>query len=203
MLPRHLPNGRLHVGCGMTYGPLRSVMPFPEDVAHMISMTQPWKTKDERCVIPHFVLQHLADRVLGVLKCESTPESVSAAVASWNSDELEDAIAEARGCGGKIRSQQEWLNHLSGFQYLFGTAGGGNQKSWREYAGKVSCRRPSLVRRACARLDANFGRSDWWTLARRARGGRADGHGGKTSADARACPRHQPRQAQLFSGFHS
>ncbi len=93
-------------------------VPFPDDVAHMISaMTQPWKTKDGRCGDPHFVLQHLADRVLGVLKCESTPDSVSAAVARWTADELEGAIASARGCGGKVRSQQEWLEHPQG-KYL-------------------------------------------------------------------------------------
>ncbi|MDP6874733.1 MAG: CoA transferase [Alphaproteobacteria bacterium] len=77
-------------------------------------ITQPFATKDGRWFLPHFGIAHLKDRVLGVLKCESTPESVAQAVGQWEAQELEDAIAEARACGGMIRTNAEWLAHPQG-----------------------------------------------------------------------------------------
>lgn len=84
------------------------------DMTHMISITQPWPTADGRYVLPHFNLPNLQRRVLGVLGCEPTVASVRAAVARRNADELEDAIAAAGGCGGKIRTQAEWRAHPHG-----------------------------------------------------------------------------------------
>jgi len=89
-------------------------IPIPAAQAHMLTVTQPWRTKDGLYFLPHLNLPNLAARVLGVLKCEHTPASVSAAVAQWNADDLEDAIAKARACGGIVRSQTEWLVHPQG-----------------------------------------------------------------------------------------
>jgi crotonobetainyl-CoA:carnitine CoA-transferase CaiB-like acyl-CoA transferase len=89
-------------------------VPTPATFAHMLTVTQPWRTKDGRYVLPHLNLPHLSARVLGVLGCESTPEAVGTAVAQWNSDDLEEAIAAARACGGKVRTQAEWLAHPQG-----------------------------------------------------------------------------------------
>jgi crotonobetainyl-CoA:carnitine CoA-transferase CaiB-like acyl-CoA transferase len=91
-----------------------SRMQMSDSMRHMMTITQPWPTADGRYVLPHFNLPHLQRRVLGVLGCESTSASVSAAVRQWNSDELEAAIAEARGCGGKVRTREEWLAHPHG-----------------------------------------------------------------------------------------
>ncbi len=77
---------------------------------HMASITQPWETKDGRHFLPHFNLPHLRDRVQGVLGCELTPESVAAAVKTWDAMDLEAAIDEARACGGMVRSNAEWLD---------------------------------------------------------------------------------------------
>ncbi len=77
-------------------------------------ITQPFATKDGRWLLPHFGIAHLKDRVLGVLKCEGTPEAVTRAVAQWDAQDLEDAIAEARACGGMIRTREEWLAHPQG-----------------------------------------------------------------------------------------
>ena len=52
--------------------------------------------------------------MLDVLECESTPASVSAAVGRWNADALETAIADARACGGKIPTREEWMAHPQG-----------------------------------------------------------------------------------------
>ncbi len=93
-----------------TYRPL----PPSDSMQHMMSITQPWPTADGRWFLPHFNLPHLERRVLGVLECESQVDSVSAAVARWNADDLESAIARARACGGKVRSREEWLAHPQG-----------------------------------------------------------------------------------------
>lgn len=90
---------------------------IPNAMAHMLTVTQPWPTRDGRWFLPHLNLPHLSQRVLDVLQCDSTPEAVRAAVGRWDADALEDAIAAARACGGKIRTHDEWLAHPQG-QYL-------------------------------------------------------------------------------------
>jgi crotonobetainyl-CoA:carnitine CoA-transferase CaiB-like acyl-CoA transferase len=77
-------------------------------------ITQPFQTRDNRWFLPHFGIKQLKERVLGVLKCADTPESVSAAIGKWNALDLEHAIADARACGGMIRSADEWLAHPHG-----------------------------------------------------------------------------------------
>ncbi len=77
-------------------------------------ITQPFQTKDDRWFLPHFGIKHLKNRVLGVLKCEATPESVAAAVRQWDAQTLEDTIAEAKACGGMVRQNAEWLAHPHG-----------------------------------------------------------------------------------------
>jgi crotonobetainyl-CoA:carnitine CoA-transferase CaiB-like acyl-CoA transferase len=89
-------------------------IPISDSMAHMHTITQPWPTQDGRWFLPHFNLPNLKARVLGVLKCGDTPDDVGAAIAEWNADELEAAIAKARGCGGKIRTTAEWLAHPHG-----------------------------------------------------------------------------------------
>jgi crotonobetainyl-CoA:carnitine CoA-transferase CaiB-like acyl-CoA transferase len=89
-------------------------IPIPNAMAHMLTVTQPWRTRDNRWFLPHLNLPHLSARVLGVLQCESTPEAVSAAVARWDAEPLEEAIAAARACGGMIRTREEWLAHPQG-----------------------------------------------------------------------------------------
>ncbi len=80
----------------------------------MLKITQPWPTKDGRWFLPHFGLPNLQKRVLGVLGCEPSPESVSKAVAQWDALDLEAAIDEARACGAMVRSNEEWLDHPHG-----------------------------------------------------------------------------------------
>jgi crotonobetainyl-CoA:carnitine CoA-transferase CaiB-like acyl-CoA transferase len=91
--------------------------PLDPKMQRMRKRTQPWPTKDGRWYLPHLNLPNLSARVLGVLKCEDSPEGVRDAVAKWNADDLEEAIAEARACGGKVRSNAEWMAHPQG-QYL-------------------------------------------------------------------------------------
>ena len=80
----------------------------------MRQLTQPWPTKDGRWFLPHFGLPNLRERVLAVLGCDPTPESVRAAVAQWDALDLEAAIDAARACGAMVRSTDEWLGHAHG-----------------------------------------------------------------------------------------
>lgn len=89
-------------------------LPVSDSMKHMVTVTQPWPTADGRWFLPHFNLPHLERRVLDVLKCESAPASVSAAVGRWNADALEAAIADVHACGGKVRTAEEWLAHPQG-----------------------------------------------------------------------------------------
>ncbi|MFK8851015.1 CoA transferase [Streptomyces sp. Ac-502] len=88
--------------------------PLSPDVEHMVSLTQPWQTADDRWFLPHFNLPHLERRVLEVLHCEPTPVSVRAAVGRWKADDLEEAVAAAEACGGVVRTPEEWLAHPHG-----------------------------------------------------------------------------------------
>ncbi|WP_222105854.1 CoA transferase [Paraburkholderia sp. BCC1886] len=89
-------------------------IPYSDEVRHMVSLTQPWQAADGRWVLPHTNLPHLERRVLDVLDSRSTVDSVRAGVACWNSDALEDAIAAANACAGKVRTPEEWLAHPHG-----------------------------------------------------------------------------------------
>lgn len=75
---------------------------------------RPWPTRDGGHVLPHLSLPNLQERMLKVLDCELTPEAVGAAVARRDADELEQAIADNRVCGGKSRTQSEWRAHPHG-----------------------------------------------------------------------------------------
>lgn len=88
--------------------------PLSPDVEHMVSLTQPWQTADDRWFLPHFNLAHLERRVLRVLRCDPTPASVRAAVRRWKADDLEEAVADAEACGGVVRTPEEWLAHPHG-----------------------------------------------------------------------------------------
>lgn len=78
------------------------------------AVTRPWPTRDGRHVLPHFSLPGLQARMLAELGCDLTPEAVAAAIASRHADELEDAFARARVCGGIVRSAEEWRQHPQG-----------------------------------------------------------------------------------------
>lgn len=89
--------------------------PFlPAPMKHMRSISQPFQCRDGRWFVPQFNLEHLHDRVIGVLGCESTTQAIAQAVAKWNSNDLDEAIAAAGACGAVVRSHAEWLEHPHG-----------------------------------------------------------------------------------------
>ncbi len=88
--------------------------PMSPSREHSRSMTAPWQCKDGRWFLSHFNLPHLQKRVLGVLGCDADPRAVEKAMATWDAQDLDDAIAEARACGSVVRSNAEWMAHPHG-----------------------------------------------------------------------------------------
>ena len=78
------------------------------------AISTPHLTKDGRYFLPHMGLPHLAERVLKILECDYELNSVVEAVSRWDARALEDAIAQAKGCGAMVRSETEWLAHPQG-----------------------------------------------------------------------------------------
>ena len=77
-------------------------------------LTGIFQTKDGRWLLPHFGLDHLRRRMLDLLQADANTESIAKAVAKWDALELENAIDEARVCGGMIRTNEEWLQEPHG-----------------------------------------------------------------------------------------
>lgn len=74
----------------------------------------PYWTKDDRLFMPHFGMAHMKAKVLDILGCEFNPQAIGKAVAKWNAEELDEAIAAANCCGGIVRSEAEWQAHPHG-----------------------------------------------------------------------------------------
>ncbi|MEH6546298.1 MAG: CoA transferase [Sneathiella sp.] len=74
----------------------------------------PYPTKDGRLFMPHFGIKHLKETVLGILDCDFDTQSIGKAVAKWDAEELDQAIAAANACGGIVRTRDEWMAHPHG-----------------------------------------------------------------------------------------
>jgi crotonobetainyl-CoA:carnitine CoA-transferase CaiB-like acyl-CoA transferase len=82
--------------------------------ADAYQLIQPFRTKDGRWLLPHFGITHLKERMLKLLGCEPRPDCVAAAIARWDAQALEDAIADIGACGGMLRSHAQWRQHSQG-----------------------------------------------------------------------------------------
>ena len=71
-----------------------------------------YRTRDDRWFHVHGGLPHLADRIMWVLDTDGP--GIRAAVARWEAEALEDALAEAGTCGVAVRDAREWLRHPQG-----------------------------------------------------------------------------------------
>lgn len=70
-----------------------------------------YPTKDGRWSYVHANFPNHRAAALKVLGCEESPEAVTKAVATWNALDLEEAILEAKGAGGMVRTAAEWAQH--------------------------------------------------------------------------------------------
>jgi hypothetical protein len=72
-------------------------------------LAQFYEARDDRQFFIHGVLPHLAEGTLRVLGLtEPSCSSVAQAVATWDSEAIEDALAAAGMCGAYARSTAEW-----------------------------------------------------------------------------------------------
>lgn len=62
----------------------------------------------------HGGFPHLRDGILRLLDCDGEPESIAEAVAKWDADALEDALAFMNLCGATVRAPEEWTRHPQG-----------------------------------------------------------------------------------------
>lgn len=73
-----------------------------------------FETKDGRYANVTGAYPHLYDRALNLLKASPNRESIAAAIKTWNSADLEHAIAESRAVGAIHRTTAEWAQHPEG-----------------------------------------------------------------------------------------
>lgn len=62
----------------------------------------------------HGGFPHLKDGLLRLLDCTTDETAIAAAVAKWDAEALEDAIAFMKLCGGVLRTRDEWNAHPQG-----------------------------------------------------------------------------------------
>ena len=70
-----------------------------------------YRTADKRWVQLHTNFPHHHQGVIDLLGCADEREAVREAVADWEGQALEDAIAERGLCAGLLRSSEEWAAH--------------------------------------------------------------------------------------------
>ena len=70
-----------------------------------------YRTKDGRWSYLHCNFPNHRAAALSVLGVNEDRDEVTKAVAKWDAFDLEEAIIEARGAGGMVRSMEEWAIH--------------------------------------------------------------------------------------------
>lgn len=86
-------------------------VPFPESD---YPTTDFYKTKDGRSILTHGGYPLLRDRILNLLRVGNDRSQISKAIAEWDSEELEAAVASLGGCAVIARTREEWLEHPQG-----------------------------------------------------------------------------------------
>jgi crotonobetainyl-CoA:carnitine CoA-transferase CaiB-like acyl-CoA transferase len=73
-----------------------------------------YRARDGGWVHLHGGFAHLRDGLLELLGCEDDAVQIAGAVARWDAQALEDALAERGLCGALARSAEDWLAHPQG-----------------------------------------------------------------------------------------
>jgi crotonobetainyl-CoA:carnitine CoA-transferase CaiB-like acyl-CoA transferase len=77
-------------------------------------VTAMFRTADARLIHLHGGFEHLAEATCRLLGAVADEASLAASVATWEAQQLEDALADAGLCGAIVRSPQEWSRHPQG-----------------------------------------------------------------------------------------
>jgi crotonobetainyl-CoA:carnitine CoA-transferase CaiB-like acyl-CoA transferase len=88
--------------------------PPPRSPADGNPLVALYPCRDGRWVHVHGVFPHLAAGTMKVLNGSRDEGDVAAAVARWDGQALEDALAEAGMCGAMVRTTDEWAAHPQG-----------------------------------------------------------------------------------------
>jgi crotonobetainyl-CoA:carnitine CoA-transferase CaiB-like acyl-CoA transferase len=78
-----------------------------------MATTALYRARDRRWVHLHGGFSS-REGTLALLKCDDDAGAIAKAVASWDAQVLEDALAERGVCGAKLRSADEWRVHPQG-----------------------------------------------------------------------------------------
>lgn len=70
-----------------------------------------YRARDGRWIQLHCNFPHHRARTVALLGAEETKESVAAAVAKWDAEELETAVTGAAAIAGVVRTPEEWAAH--------------------------------------------------------------------------------------------
>lgn len=77
-------------------------------------LTAFYPTADDRWIHLHGGFPHLADGLTTLLDCDASADSIGKAVAAWDGEELEQAVADAGLCAVLARTPTEWSEHPQG-----------------------------------------------------------------------------------------
>lgn len=73
-----------------------------------------YRTGDGRWVQLHGALPHHREGIVRFLGCDGTREAAATAVAAWDAERLEDALAAAGLPAAMVRARAEWQGHAQG-----------------------------------------------------------------------------------------
>ncbi len=73
-----------------------------------------YRARDGGWLHLHGGFPHLHEGTLALLGCDDAAPAIARAVAGWDAQDLEDALAGAGLCGARLRSASEWAAHPQG-----------------------------------------------------------------------------------------
>src|SRR5690348_18268000 len=88
--------------------------PVPASPSDGNPLVDLYRCRDGRWVHVHGAFPHLGAGTMAVLGCGREREEVATAVARWDGQALEDALADASMCGAMARTAEEWALHFQG-----------------------------------------------------------------------------------------
>jgi hypothetical protein len=80
----------------------------------VLPTTALYRARDDGWVHLHGGFPHLHEGTLALLGCDGDADSIARAVAGWDAQDLEDALAARRLCGARLRSAEQWRAHPQG-----------------------------------------------------------------------------------------
>jgi len=93
---------------------LQAIEGAPDPFRFQTAVTGIYGTADNRWIQLHGGYPHLLDGTCRFLGVSNDADEIESATRCWQSDELEDALAESGMCAAVVRSAKEWAQHPQG-----------------------------------------------------------------------------------------